>query len=137
MTAGSPHAHRGTTVAGFPNLFLMYGPNTNLGHSSIVFMLESQASYIRDALSTMDSSGLTSVDVRPAAQAGYNAGIDDALSTTVWNAGGCSSWYFDATGRNSAMWPTFTWTFRRLTRRFDVENYATESVPAARVRTDA
>ena len=135
--AGSPHAHRGTTVAGFPNLFLMYGPNTNLGHSSIVFMLESQAAYIRDALSTMDSSGLTSVDVRPAAQAGYNAGIDDALSTTVWNAGGCSSWYFDATGRNSAMWPTFTWTFRRLTRRFDVENYATESVPAARVRTDA
>jgi cation diffusion facilitator CzcD-associated flavoprotein CzcO len=123
--AGSPHAHRGTTVAGFPNLFLMYGPNTNLGHSSIVFMLESQAAYVRDALRTMDSRGLTSVDVRPAAQSSYNAGIENSLSTTVWNAGGCSSWYFDATGRNSAMWPTFTWTFRRLTRRFDVENYTT------------
>ena len=134
--SGSPHAHRGTTVAGFPNLFLMYGPNTNLGHSSIVFMLESQAAYIRDALSTMDSSGLASVDVRPAAQASYNAGVDGALSTTVWNAGGCSSWYFDATGRNSAMWPTFTWTFRRLTRRFDVENYATEGSLAARAKAE-
>ena len=124
--AGSPHAHRGTTVAGFPNLFLMYGPNTNLGHSSIVFMLESQAAYIRDALSTMDSAGLASVDVRATAQTAYNAGVDASLAGTVWNAGGCSSWYFDRTGRNSAMWPTFTWTFRRLTRRFDLENYRTE-----------
>lgn len=130
--AGSPHAHRGTTVAGFPNLFLMYGPNTNLGHSSIVLMLESQAAYVRDALSIMRTRGLAVVDVRPDAQAAYNARIDKALSTTVWNAGGCSSWYFDATGRNSAMWPTFTWTFRRLTRRFDVASYTTERarVPA-------
>lgn len=132
--AGSPHAHRGTTVAGFPNLFLMYGPNTNLGHSSIVFMLESQAAYVRDALRTMSSRGLASVDVSPAAQRRYNAGIDASLSRTMWNAGGCSSWYLDATGRNSAMWPTFTWTFRRLTRRFDVESYRTQP-HRARTRT--
>jgi len=130
--AGSPHAYRGSTVAGFPNLFLMYGPNTNLGHSSIVYMLESQAAYIRDALSTMDVRGLAVVDVSPAAQRRYNDRIAEALARTVWNAGGCSSWYIDSTGRNSAMWPTFTWTFRRLTRRFDVENYQVEKVQVPR-----
>jgi cation diffusion facilitator CzcD-associated flavoprotein CzcO len=134
--AGSPHAHRGTAVAGFPNLFLMYGPNTNLGHSSIVYMLESQATYISDALSIMDRRRLASVQVRPSAQQEYNADIVKQLAGTVWNAGGCSSWYLDATGRNSAMWPTFTWRFRALTKRFDVEHY--ELVPArqpcARVR---
>ena len=121
--AGSPAAHRGTAVAGFPNLFLMYGPNTNLGHSSIVYMLESQAAYISDALSTMQGRGLSSVQVQPEAQDRYNAHIAEALSGTVWNAGGCSSWYIDPTGRNSAMWPTFTWRFRALTKRFDAENY--------------
>ena len=121
--AGSPVAHRGTTVAGFPNLFLMYGPNTNLGHSSIVYMLESQAAYIIDALSTMERRGLASFAVRPAAQQQYNANIADQLRSTVWNTGGCSSWYIDATGRNSVMWPTFTWRFRALTKRFDAEHY--------------
>lgn len=121
--AGSPTAHRGTTVAGFPNLFLMYGPNTNLGHSSIVYMLESQAAYISDALSTMERRGLSSVQVRPRAEREYNRHIDAQLVGTVWNAGGCSSWYIDANGRNSAMWPTFTWRFRKLTRRFDPEHY--------------
>jgi hypothetical protein len=86
-------------VAGFPNLFLMYGPNTNLGHSSIVYMLESQAS--------------------------YNAWVDDTLRGTVWNSGGCSSWYLDSQGRNSVMWPTFTFRFRARTKTFDVENYRT------------
>ena len=121
--AGSPTAHRGTTVAGFPNLFLMYGPNTNLAHSSIVYMLESQAAYISDALSTMAEHGATSVHVRPEAQRAHNRWVDEQLAGTVWNAGGCSSWYIDSNGRNSAMWPTFTWRFRRITRRFDRQNY--------------
>ncbi len=130
--AGSPSAHRGTTVAGFPNLFLMYGPNTNLGHSSIVYMLESQAAYISDALVIMGRRGLTSIQVRPSAEREYNQHIDKQLAGTVWNAGGCSSWYIDATGRNSAMWPTFTWRFRKLTRRFDVEHYELTSASLAR-----
>ncbi|GAB2934878.1 NAD(P)/FAD-dependent oxidoreductase [Rhodococcus aerolatus] len=122
---GSPSAHRGTTVAGFPNLFLMYGPNTNLGHSSIVYMLESQARYVADALRTMASRRLGEVEVRDDAERGWNASMQKGLRRTVWNAGGCASWYFDKTGRNSAMWPTFTWRFRRATRRFDVESYRT------------
>ena len=123
--AGSPNAHLGIAVAGFPNLFLMYGPNTNLGHSSIVYMLESQANYLTAALSTMRAGGLASVDVRPEAQASYAAWVHGAIRGTVWNSGGCSSWYLDSQGRNSVMWPTFTFRFRARTKTFDVENYRT------------
>lgn len=126
--AGSPSAHLGTTVHGFPNLFLMYGPNTNLGHSSIVYMLESQAAYISDALRVMAAERAATVEVTATAQRRYNDGLDPQLARTVWNAGGCDSWYLDHKGRNSVMWPTFTWRFRRRTRRFDVENYRLGSV---------
>lgn len=123
--AGSPHAYRGTTVNGFPNLFMMYGPNTNLGHSSIVYMLESQSAYVESALEQMAEKNIGVVDVREDAVEQWNAKLDDDLEGTVWNTGGCSSWYLDAKGRNSAMWPTFTWLFRRATKRFDIENYTT------------
>lgn len=125
--AGSPNAHLGMTVAGFPNLFLMYGPNTNLGHSSIVYMLESQAVYLAGALAAMRTEGFASIDVRPEAQASYNAWVDDALGGTVWNSGGCSSWYLDSRGRNSVMWPTFTFRFRARTKTFDLNNYRTRT----------
>ncbi|ORL84334.1 flavin-containing monooxygenase [Prescottella equi] len=121
--SGSPSAHLGTTVHGFPNLFLMYGPNTNLGHSSIVYMLESQATYIADALRVMRDERAATVEVTGDAQRRYNDDLDPQLARTVWNAGGCDSWYLDASGRNSVMWPTYTWRFRRRTRRFDRENY--------------
>ncbi|WP_307820174.1 flavin-containing monooxygenase [Rhodococcoides fascians] len=120
---GSPQAHLGTTVAGFPNLFLMYGPNTNLGHSSIVYMLESQASYVVSALSEMRDHHATAVEVSESAQQQHNSWVDSSLDGTVWNAGGCSSWYLDANGRNSTMWPTYTFRFRNKTRTFDTSNY--------------
>nr|WP_090281563.1 NAD(P)/FAD-dependent oxidoreductase [Mycolicibacterium komanii]CRL78131.1 monooxygenase [Mycolicibacterium komanii] len=123
--AGSPRAHLGITVPGFPNLFLMYGPNTNLGHSSIVYMLESQAAYITDALRVMRAEKFASVDVRPHAEQAYNEWINDALTNTVWNSGGCSSWYLDKRGRNSVMWPTFTFQFRSRTKGFDANHYDT------------
>lgn len=125
--AGSPSAHLGITVPGFPNLFLMYGPNTNLGHSSIVYMLESQAAYLADALRVMRAEGLEVVDVRPEAQAAYVDWVDDALTSTVWNSGGCSSWYLDSRGRNSVMWPTFTFRFRARTKTFDMQNYRAQT----------
>lgn len=125
--AGSPSAHLGITVSGFPNLFLMYGPNTNLGHSSIVYMLESQAAYLAAALHTMRTQCLTSVDVHPEAQASYDAWVASALKNTVWNSGGCSSWYLDSRGRNSVMWPTFTFRFRARTKTFDLKNYRTST----------
>ncbi|MDJ0395416.1 NAD(P)/FAD-dependent oxidoreductase [Rhodococcus sp. G-MC3] len=127
---GSPNAYRGTTVHGFPNLFLMYGPNTNLGHSSIVYMLESQANYVVSALRQMNERDLASVDVAEDAQHQYNSWIHDSLSGTVWNSGGCSSWYLDSEGKNPVMWPTYTFTFRNSTRTFDIEHY--RSVPATK-----
>ncbi|MGW4480976.1 flavin-containing monooxygenase [Rhodococcus triatomae] len=120
---GSPSAHLGVTVSGFPNLFLMYGPNTNLGHSSIVYMLESQATYIREALAYMAARRAAALDVDAAAQQRHTSRIGDALATTVWNSGGCSSWYMDKRGRNSVMWPTFTWRYRTQLSTFDAENY--------------
>jgi hypothetical protein len=86
-------------------------------------MIESQLNYVLDALRTMDAPGATSVDVRPEAQAAYNERIQGQLRNTVWNSGGCSSWYLDASGRTTTLWPGFTWPFRRLLRRFDAEHY--------------
>ncbi|MFC4605965.1 flavin-containing monooxygenase [Rhodococcus kronopolitis] len=123
--SGSPRAYLGTTVAGFPNLFLMYGPNTNLGHSSIVYMLEAQSAYINGALAHLAAGAGAAVEVHPAAQARYNERIADQLHGTVWNTGGCSSWYLDKDGHNSVMWPTFTFRYRSRTKRFDSENYQT------------
>jgi len=114
----SPRAHLGTTVAGFPNLFLLLGPNTGLGHSSMVYMIESQINHVIDALRVMGERGAAVAEVRSDVQAAYNRELDAKLSGTVWNTG-CSSWYLDASGRNAALWPDWTWRFRRRTRRFD------------------
>jgi cation diffusion facilitator CzcD-associated flavoprotein CzcO len=120
---GSPEAYLGTTVAGFPNLLFFSGPNVNLGHSSIVFMLESQMNYALDALRTMRLRGAAEFEVRPEAQAAYNEELQERLATSVWNTGGCGSWYFDRNGRNSIQWPGFTFEYRRRTRRFDAAAY--------------
>ena len=119
---GSPKAYLGTTVAGFPNLFLMTGPNTGLGHTSIVYMIESQIAHVMRALETMRAQGAVTAEVRPEVQERYNAEIDSKMDGTVWNSG-CASWYIDATGRNSTLWPDFTWRFRRRVARFDAADY--------------
>jgi cation diffusion facilitator CzcD-associated flavoprotein CzcO len=116
-------AHRGTTVAGFPNLFILVGPNTGLGHTSMIYMIESQVAYAVDALQYLRRSGATAVEARPDVQAAYNDALQAQLARTVWNAGGCASWYLDVHGRNSTLWPTFTWRFRRATRTFQPAEY--------------
>jgi cation diffusion facilitator CzcD-associated flavoprotein CzcO len=121
---GSPRAYKGAAVAGFPNLFFLVGPNTGLGHSSIVFMLESQIAYVGDALRTMRRRGAWTVEVREEAQASYNRELDVLTRGTVWVTGGCASYYIDRNGHNSTLWPYFTWAFRRRTRQFDEVAYA-------------
>ena len=116
-------AYKGTSVAGFPNLFFMVGPNSGLGHSSIVFIIESQIAYILGALDTMRRQGLGSVEVRETAQSRWTARTDEKSAETVWLAGGCRSYYLDAAGRNVALWPGTSWSYRRATRRFDPEAY--------------
>ena len=115
-------AYLGTTVAGFPNLFLLVGPNTGLGHSSMVFIIESQLAYVLGAVKRMRERELRFVDVRPDVQAAYNARIQDRLKKTVW-ATGCMSWYLTSTGKNTTVWPGFTFEYRRLTKSFDSASY--------------
>ena len=118
-----PAAHRGTTVAGFPNLFLLLGPNTALGHSSVVLMIEAQIAYVIEALKALDAQGAASLDVRPAAQEAYNARIQRQLQTTVWSQGGCKAWYTNDSGRNFALWPTHVFRFEKQMSTFDVASY--------------
>jgi cyclohexanone monooxygenase len=127
-------AYKGTTVHGFPNLFLLVGPNTGLGHTSMVFMIESQITYLLDALETMRRRGVTALEPARTAQQQWNDDLQARLRRTVWNTGGCWSWYLDEHGRNVTLWPRATFTFRRLTARFDVEAY--DATPLARSRQE-
>jgi cation diffusion facilitator CzcD-associated flavoprotein CzcO len=120
---GGMQALRGTTVAGFPNLFTLVGPNTGLGHNSIVFMIESQLAYVIDALRTLAARGAVACDTLPAAQAAFNEVVQRRMRHTVWTNGGCASWYLDDHGRNTTLWPGTSWSFRRATRRFDPAEY--------------
>jgi cyclohexanone monooxygenase len=115
-------AYLGTTVSGFPNMFLLVGPNTGLGHSSMVFIIESQVAYVVDAVKKMCALGLKAVDVKPATQARYNARLQERLKGTVWSSG-CMSWYLTRSGKNTTIWPGFTFEFRLRTRRFDAGSY--------------
>ncbi|WP_300010494.1 NAD(P)/FAD-dependent oxidoreductase [Pseudonocardia sp.] len=114
--ADGPEALLGTTVAGFPNLFLMIGPNTGLGHSSMVYMIESQTSFILDALRLLDTSGARALDTRRDRQDAFNADVQKRLEGSVWTSGGCQSWYLDENGRNRTLWPGYTFDYRRRTR---------------------
>ena len=116
-------AHLGTAINGFPNFFMLIGPNTGLGHSSMVFMIESQIAYIVDALRTMDAQGLRQVEVRRDVQRAFVDGVRSSMRNTIWTRGGCTSWYLDSEGRNTTLWPSFTFRFRQLTRRFDPSEY--------------
>ncbi|MGH2929505.1 MAG: flavin-containing monooxygenase, partial [Solirubrobacteraceae bacterium] len=124
-------AYKGMTVQGFPNLFLMVGPNSGLGHSSIVFMIESQITYVLGALDAMARRGLGVLEVTRRAQRSWTTEIDDRSAATVWTGGGCRSYYLDDEGRNVALWPGSSWSYRRWTRRFDLGAYRTEPVRAA------
>ncbi|MFO7565736.1 MAG: NAD(P)/FAD-dependent oxidoreductase [Enhygromyxa sp.] len=122
--AGSPEAFLGTTVAGFPNLFLMTGPNTGLGHNSMILMIESQLRLIMAALEQLRGGGV-SLEPRAAAQAAWIEEVRRGNEGTVWTAGGCSSWYLDEHGRNSTLWPWTTYAYGRRAR-FAADDYLIE-----------
>jgi len=121
---GSPRAYRGTTVAGFPNLFLLLGPNTGLGHTSVLVMLEAQLRYVAGALRHLRRSRRSVIEVRPESEEAFNRDLQAKLEGTVWNSGGCKSWYLDAAGGNPTIWPGMTWRYIRLMRSFDPAAYA-------------
>jgi len=122
-------AHLGITVSGFPNLFLLYRPNTNLGHSSIVFMLESQIRYVMQAARRLARGDVTWLDVRGKVQDAFNAKVQERIKATVWDRG-CTSWYKTASGKNTNNWPGFTVGYRRRTRRLRLDDFHLQSAGA-------
>jgi cyclohexanone monooxygenase len=127
--AGGQQAYKGTTVAGFPNMFTMVGPNTGTGTTSMIYMIESQLNYLIDALNVMDRLELATVEVRPAAMARFNSKLQRRMAKSVW-ATGCASWYLDSNGRNTTLWPRLSVAFRATTRRFDLDAYRITVRPA-------
>jgi cyclohexanone monooxygenase len=125
-------AYKGAAVAGFPNLLFVIGPNCGLGHSSMIYMIESHLNYLASALETIDKRGIARFEVRPERQQSYNAKLQQQMQRTIWQTGGCASWYLDKHGRNTTLWPNFTFVFRQLTRRFDAAAYDIETVAARR-----
>ena len=123
----SPRAYLGTTVPGFPNFFILLGPNS-IGINSVIYSLESQIAYVIDALRRMDRDGVRRVELRPEALAGYVRECDRRSSGSVWTDGGCKAYYTDDEGRNFALYPGFVSEYRRRTRRFDPRQYVLERV---------
>jgi cation diffusion facilitator CzcD-associated flavoprotein CzcO len=115
-------AYLGITVPGFPNLFLLYGPNTNLGTNSIIHMLESQTTYVIDALRNLEHTGAAYLDLRPNVDDAFDAEMQRRLANSMW-ATGCTSWYQDATGRITNNWPGYTSEYRHRTRRVNLADY--------------
>ncbi len=117
-TGSGMQALRGASAAGFPNWMTIIGPNTGLGNSSMILMIESQLNYWPTTCGSWTfSGGRVALDARPAAVDAWNDRVQERMKRTVWNTGGCSSWYLDANGRNTTIWPGTTAEFRRATRR--------------------
>lgn len=121
----SPEAYYGTSVHQFPNLFIMLGPNTGLGHNSMIYMIESQTNYILDAIKKMTNQGIKSIDVRKDVQTKFNEEIQKKLVGTIWLSG-CKSWYLSEDGKNHTVWPGFTLEFRNRTKHINLDDYIVE-----------
>ena len=115
-------AYKGISVNGFPNLFLLYGPNTNLGHNSILYMLESQFAYVLNCLDALQQQGLRYMDVKPQVQQRFNQHLQQVIRHSIWEQG-CTSWYKNAAGKNTNNWPGFTFTYRQQTRHLELADY--------------
>lgn len=129
---GGMAALRGASAAGFPNWMTIIGPNTGLANTSMILMIEAQLNYLADyvrQLGLLAGSGRAALDARPAAVDAWNERVQRRMERTVWNTGGCSSWYLDAGGRNTTIWPGTTTEFRRATRQVDLAEYEVLRTP--------
>ncbi|MET7603663.1 NAD(P)/FAD-dependent oxidoreductase [Streptomyces avermitilis] len=139
--SGGMKALRGASAPGFPNWMSIIGPNTGLGNSSMILMIESQLNYLADFVRQLDVlGGKVALDARPGAVNAWNRTVQERMRRTVWNTGGCTSWYLDANGVNTTVWPGTTTEFRNATRRVDLAEYEVVRAPkpaAARVRAKA
>ena len=111
------------TVPNFPNFFLLLGPNTGLGHNSVIVMIEAQMQYVAEALLYLHDHNVKNLEVKQIAHDKFNEDLQNKLKTTVWQSGGCHSWYQDAKGNNTTIWPGFTWRYILLMKDFDAHSY--------------
>ncbi|MBQ0760169.1 MAG: NAD(P)/FAD-dependent oxidoreductase [Zhongshania sp.] len=118
-----PRAYLGTTIPGFPNLFIVTGPNTGIGHTSAIFVIESQIKYITNSIQQLEKSGKQAIEVRADAEDEYTQMVHSEMEKTVWKSGGCTSWYQSKSGHVIAMFPGFSFTFRRLASRFKTRHH--------------
>jgi cation diffusion facilitator CzcD-associated flavoprotein CzcO len=137
--ADGAEAHLGVTVPDFPNLFILLGPNTGLGHNSVVFMIEAQIHYVLRLLEKARRAGLERIAVRAETLRAFTAELERRLQKTVWNAGGCRSWYLDENGRNVFLWPGYTVEYWLRTRRPKLRDFepAPRPLPGDREATPA
>ncbi|MBP2324430.1 cation diffusion facilitator CzcD-associated flavoprotein CzcO [Kibdelosporangium banguiense] len=131
---GGPRAHLGTTVAGFPNFFLLLGPNSVV-YTSQVVTIEAQVAYILSCLNGMERAGLSTIEVLEEVQREFVRQVDHGLRRSVWNTGGCRSYYLDSSGRNFVFYPGFNRRFRARTRQVDLTDYRVSRVHDEKVRT--
>ena len=124
LTPENLEAYHGVTVAGFPNFFMLLGPNTGLGHTSVVFMIESQVQHVLSCLRILAREKADTIEVSEAAQRHYNDALQRRLRRAVWSEGGCDSWYLDDDGINRALWPGFSFEYWARTRRARRADYA-------------
>ena len=120
---GGAEAYLGITVTGFPNFFMLYGPNTNLAHNSIVFMIESQIRYVMACVDQLGGDGVRAIDVKKNIQQRFNERIQRRLQNSIWSKG-CTSWYLTAEGKNTTNWPGYSFMFRRKTSAPKWDDYA-------------
>ena len=132
--ASGAEAYLGISVAGFPNMFELVGPNTGLGHNSLIFMIESQVHYIVECLELMRKKNAKSMDVRPQSLRHFNDELEERLRNTVWTSG-CKSWYTQEDGKNIAIWPGFSFRYRARTRNVNPQHYVW--TPREEGKTDA
>ena len=120
--ANGEYAYKGTTVSGYPNLFFIVGPNITLGHTSMVLMIEAQVNYIKKALQWKRSNGVNRIEVKKDSEKVYNDALQKRLAGSVW-ATDCDSWYKHKSGKITALWPNFTFSYKKITKEFDPEHY--------------
>ena len=116
-------SYYGISTKDFPNLFQLVGPNTMLGHNSVIFMIESQVNYIMQLIQAVAENSAQAVEIKADVQAQFNTRIQNQLQGTVWQAGGCSSWYQTKDGKNFSVWPTYSWKYWLETRKPKLTDY--------------
>ena len=125
-----PRAYLGTSLPGFPNLFIMTGPNTGIGHTSAIFIIEAQLNYVAKAIKQVLKGGHQTVEVTEEAEVEYTEMIHREMEKTVWKSGGCNSWYQSKSGHVIAMFPGFSFTYRRMANAFKRRHHRFSDAPA-------